>query len=43
MDIKATNASDEQLDDLLQFAKAHSPVCNTICRPVPVVVQRATR
>jgi uncharacterized OsmC-like protein len=43
MDIKAKNASDEQLDDLLQFAQAHSPVCNTICRPVPVVVERAKR
>ena len=43
MDIKATNASDEELDELLQFAQAHSPVCNTICRPVPVVVERAKR
>ena len=43
MDIKAKNASDEQLDELLQFAQAHSPVCNTICRPVPVVVERAKR
>jgi uncharacterized OsmC-like protein len=43
MDIKAKNVSDEQLDDLLQFAQAHSPVCNTICRPVPVVVERARR
>ena len=43
MDIKAKNASDAELDDLLQFAQAHSPVCNTVCRPVPVVVQRVTR
>ena len=43
MDIKAKNASDEELDDLLQFAQAHSPVCNTVCRPVPVVVQRVKR
>jgi uncharacterized OsmC-like protein len=43
MDIKAKNASDEELDDLLQVAQAHSPVCNTVCRPVPVVVQRAKR
>jgi uncharacterized OsmC-like protein len=43
MDIKAKNASDEELDDLMQFAQAHSPVCNTVCRPVPVVVQRVTR
>jgi uncharacterized OsmC-like protein len=40
MDIKASNATDAELDDLLQFAKAHSPVCNTVCRPVPVVVER---
>lgn len=40
MDIKAANATDEQLDELLAFAQAHSPVCNTVCRPVPVVVER---
>lgn len=40
MAIKAKNASDADLDDLLQFAQAHSPVCNTVCRPVPVVVER---
>jgi len=39
MDIKA-DCSDEELDDLLAFAKDHSPVCNTICRPVPVTVER---
>jgi uncharacterized OsmC-like protein len=39
MDIKA-DCSDAELDDLLAFAKDHSPVCNTICRPVPVTVQR---
>ena len=43
MDIKAKNASDADLDDLLQFAQAHSPVCNTVCRPVPVVIQRVAR
>jgi uncharacterized OsmC-like protein len=43
MDIKARNASDEQLDDLLRFAQDHSPVCNTVCRPVPVVVERVKR
>jgi uncharacterized OsmC-like protein len=42
MDIRAKNASDAELDDLLQFAQAHSPVCNTVCRPVPVVVERVT-
>ena len=34
------DCSDEQLDDLLEFAKGHSPVCNTICRPVPVSLER---
>jgi uncharacterized OsmC-like protein len=43
MDIKAKNASDAELDDLLQFARVHSPVCNTVCRPVPVVVERLKR
>jgi uncharacterized OsmC-like protein len=43
MDIKAKNASDAELDDLIGFAQAHSPVCNTVCRPVPVVVERAAR
>jgi uncharacterized OsmC-like protein len=32
--------SDEELDELLAFAKEHSPVCNTVCRPVPVNIQR---
>ena len=40
MDIKAKNATDAELDDLLAFAQAHSPVCNTVCRPVPVTVER---
>ena len=39
MDIKA-KCSDEELDELLAFAKAHSPVCNTICQPIPVTVER---
>ena len=43
MEIKATNASDTELDDLLTFAQAHSPVCNTVCRPVPVMVERVKR
>ena len=34
------DCSDEALDDLMSFAQAHSPVCNTICRPVPVTVER---
>lgn len=39
MDIEA-DCSDAELDDLLSFVQAHSPVCNTICRPVPVSIQR---
>lgn len=41
MDIKA-DCSDEELDDLLRFAQRHSPVCNTVCRPVPVSIERGT-
>ena len=40
IDIKA-DCSNEELDELLAFAKEHSPVCNTVCRPVPVMVKRA--
>ena len=39
MDIEA-DASDEEIDDLLAFAEGHSPVCNTVCRPVPVMIER---
>jgi uncharacterized OsmC-like protein len=39
MDIEA-DCSDEELDELLAFARDHSPVCNTVCRPVPVTVKR---
>lgn len=42
MDIDA-DCSDEELDDLLQFSREHSPVCNSVCRPVPVVLERAKR
>jgi uncharacterized OsmC-like protein len=42
MDVKA-DCSDEELDDLLAYTQDHSPVCNTVCRPVPVVVERAGR
>lgn len=34
------DCSDEELDDLLAFAQGHSPVCTTVCRPVPVIVER---
>jgi uncharacterized OsmC-like protein len=40
MDIKAANATAAELDDLITFAQAHSPVCNTVCRPVPVTIER---
>jgi len=39
MRVKA-DCSDEELADLLAYAQAHSPVCSTICRPVPVRVTR---
>lgn len=41
MDIKA-DCSEEELDALLGYAQDHSPVCNTVCRPVPVVIERIT-
>lgn len=34
------DCSEQELDELLAFAQQHSPVCNTICRPVPVRLQR---
>lgn len=40
MHVKA-DCSEMELDDLLAFAQQHSPVCNTVCRPVPVVIERA--
>ena len=39
MDVKA-DCSDEELDNLLAFTQNHSPVCNTVCRPVPVIIER---
>jgi uncharacterized OsmC-like protein len=39
MHVKA-DCPDRELDELIAFAQAHSPVCNTVCRPVPVVVER---
>lgn len=35
------DCSDAELEDLMAFAQRHSPVCNTVCRPVPVVIRRA--
>jgi uncharacterized OsmC-like protein len=39
INVKA-DCSDEELDDLLGYAQDHSPVCNTVCRPIPVKVER---
>jgi len=39
MDVRA-DCSDAELDDLLDFTREHSPVCNSVCRPVPVTVER---
>lgn len=39
MNVKA-DCSDEELDDLLAYSEQHSPVCNTVCRPVPVKIER---
>jgi uncharacterized OsmC-like protein len=36
------DCSDDELNELIGFARNHSPVCNTVCRPVPVVVERAS-
>ena len=40
MRVKA-DCSDAELEDLLAYAQQHSPVCNTVRRPVPVVIERA--
>ncbi|HEU4710398.1 MAG TPA: PAS domain-containing protein [Pyrinomonadaceae bacterium] len=37
--IKA-DCSDEELDKLLAFSREHSPVCQSVCRPVPVSIER---
>ncbi len=39
MNVKAA-CSDDELDDLLAYTQRHSPVCNTVCRPVPVKIER---
>jgi uncharacterized OsmC-like protein len=36
------DCSDEDLDALLAYTQQHSPVCNTVCRPVPVMIERAS-
>jgi uncharacterized OsmC-like protein len=40
MHVKA-DCPDEELDELLAYTQRHSPVCNTVCRPVPVMIERA--
>ena len=42
MDIEA-DCSDEEIGELLAFAKDHSPVCNTVCKPVPVTLERVNQ
>lgn len=39
MEIDA-DCSEDEIEALLETARAHSPVCNTICRPVPVTLER---
>jgi uncharacterized OsmC-like protein len=34
------DCSDEELEDLIRYTEGHSPVCNTVCRPVPVELVR---
>ena len=39
MHVKA-DCPDKDIDDLLAYAQQHSPTCNTVCRPVPVMIER---
>ncbi len=41
LNVKA-DCSDEALDELLAYTQEHSPVCNTVCKPVPVVIERVS-
>ena len=34
------DCSNEELEDLLAYTEQHSPVCNTVCRPVPIRIER---
>ncbi len=34
------DCSEEELDELLAYTHEHSPVCSTVCRPVPIVIDR---
>lgn len=42
IDIEA-DCTDKEIEDLIGFAHGHSPVCTTVCRPVPVVLERVKR
>lgn len=37
------NCSDAELDELLKFVQGHSPMCDTVSHPVPVVIERVPR
>jgi len=39
LDVEA-DCSEEELEDLLELVRGHSPVCSTVCRPVPVTIER---
>lgn len=39
LDVDA-DCTEEELQDLLDYTRGHSPVCNTVCRPVPVSIKR---
>lgn len=39
MDVNA-NCSDSELDELIEYARTHSPVSQTISRPVPITIER---
>jgi uncharacterized OsmC-like protein len=34
------DCSQAELADLMATAQKHSPVCNSVCRPVPVIIER---
>lgn len=34
------DCTDEELEDLILYTEKHSPVCNTVSRPVPVILAR---
>jgi uncharacterized OsmC-like protein len=36
----SADCPEDQLNDLIDYTQKHSPVCNTVCRPVPVHIER---